>query len=260
MNWLLMAFCTAFGLIIGSFVNVVIHRVPAGLSVVTPGSACPQCSASLAARDNIPVLSWVLLRGRCRHCQASISTRYPAVELLTGVLFAVLAGHFGLVWELPAYLYLAAIGVALAAIDLDVRRLPDALTLPSYPVAIVLLGVPALISGSSGAWLRGLAAGAALFLFYFLLVLIYPKGMGFGDVKLSGVLGIYLGYLGWGALIVGGFAGFALGGVVGGGLMLLGRAGRKTALPFGPFMLLATLVGILWGQALAGTYTGAILG
>ncbi len=118
------------GTLIGSFLNVVVHRVPLGLSVVRPASRCPGCGGAIRRRDNIPVLSWVLLRGRCRDCRESISWRYPLVELMTGLLFAALAGLIGPSWALPAYLYLAAVAVALALIDLDVRRLPDAIVKP----------------------------------------------------------------------------------------------------------------------------------
>src|SRR3954451_16420393 len=130
-----------FGLLIGAFLNVVVWRVPRGESVVHPPSHCPACDAPIAPRDNIPLLSWLLLRGRCRSCGAPISARYPLVELLTAVLFAGLAAWFGPVAQLPAFLYLAAVGVALALIDLDVKRLPDVLTLPSYGVGLVLLGI-----------------------------------------------------------------------------------------------------------------------
>ncbi len=229
------------GLLIGSFLNVVIWRVPRGESIVSPPSHCPGCDAEIAPRDNIPVISWLLLRGRCRNCGANISARYPGVELLTGVLFAAMAARFGLSWELPAYLYLTAIGVALAFIDLDTKRLPNALTLPSYPVMAALLLLPAVVEPAWPDFLRALLGGVALFVFYLVTALIYPAGMGMGDVKLAGVLGMALGWLGWGVLLVGGFLGFVYGAVVGIGLMIGGRAGRRTAIPFGPFMVAGAL-------------------
>jgi leader peptidase (prepilin peptidase)/N-methyltransferase len=257
MTWIaLLVF--VLGLVVGSFLNVVIHRVPAGESVVRPRSRCPGCGHEIAARDNVPVVSWLLLRGRCRSCGEPISVRYPLVELLTAGLFLVMLARFGLSWELPAFLYLAAVGVALALIDLDVHRLPDALTLPSYVVGGALLLLPTVASGTWGDYGRAWLGAAALFVFYFVLVLVYPSGMGFGDVKLAGVLGLYLGWLGWGVLLVGGFLGFLLGAVVGGGLMLLRRAGRKTKIPFGPFMLLGALLAICWGQAVWDGYVGTI--
>src|SRR3954447_26801825 len=152
-----------FGLLIGSFLNVVVWRVPRGESVVSPPSHCPSCDMPIAPRDNIPVLSWVLLRGRCRSCGARISSRYPLVELLTGILFAGLAAWFGPVAQLPAFLYLAAVGVALALIDLDLKRLPDVLTLPSYPVGLALLGMASLVHHHSWPLVRGVSGMVILF-------------------------------------------------------------------------------------------------
>ncbi len=248
------------GLLVGSFLNVVVYRVPRDESVVHGRSHCPACGEQIAGYDNVPVISWLLLRGRCRRCSAPISWRYPAVELLTGVLFALMAWHFGLAWELPAYLYLAAAGVALAFIDLDTKRLPNAIVLPSYVVTLALLALPALLDQRWDDYLTAVLGGVALFAFYFLLAFIYPAGMGFGDVKLAGVLGMYLGWLGWGSVVVGGFLGFLLGGLVGGGLMLARRAGRKSAIPFGPFMVAGALIAVFVGQSLADWYTSGLTG
>lgn len=250
----LVALCALVGLLVGSFVNVVIWRVPRGESVVRPPSHCPGCDRPIRRRDNIPVLSWILLRGRCRDCGASISARYPVVELVTAAVFGVLAWRFGLEWSLPAYLYLGAIGVALAVIDIDVHRLPNAIVLPSYGVAAVLLLLAAAVSGDWSSLLRAALGGLALFGIYFALAFVYPAGMGFGDVKLAGVLGIYLGWLGWGVLLIGGFLGFLLGGVVGGALMVARRAGRKSKIPFGPFMLAGAFIAILVGQPIFDGY------
>jgi leader peptidase (prepilin peptidase)/N-methyltransferase len=173
--------------------------------------------------------------------------RYPIVEVTHAALWLVMLWRFGWSWELPAYLYFASVGLALAAIDLDTKRLPNALTLPSYVVLGALLLVPAVADGDWSSYLRSWLAALALFAFYFLLAVIYPSGMGFGDVKLAGVLGLVLGWLGWSALVVGGFLGFLLGAVVGGGLMLVRKAGRKSKIPFGPFMLAGALLAILWG-------------
>jgi leader peptidase (prepilin peptidase) / N-methyltransferase len=243
------------GLLIGSFLNVVVHRVPRGESVVSPPSACPRCGTRISVRDNVPVLGWLLLRGRCRTCGVPISARYPLVEAGTALLFALVGLRFaGDPVVLPAYLYLAAVGLALALIDVDVRRLPNALTYPSYPVALLLLGAAALAGASSGSFLRALAGGAVALVLYLALVLAYPAGMGLGDVKLSGVLGLYLGWLGWGELALGLFLGFLLGGVFGVGLMLAGRGGRKSKVPFGPFMLLGALLAVLVGRPLVDAY------
>jgi leader peptidase (prepilin peptidase) / N-methyltransferase len=252
--------CALLGLIVGSFLNVVIWRVPRGESIIRPPSHCPACDAEVRRRDNVPVVSWLLLRGRCRDCGEPISPRYPLVEVATAVVFAVLAARIGAHADLPAFLYLGAIGVALTLIDLDTKRLPNAIVLPSYLVAAVLLGVAALVEQDLGSFVRALLGMAALFGLYFLLAFIYPAGMGFGDVKLAGVLGLYLGWLGWAEVITGGFLGFLFGGVVGGALVMIRRAGRKSQIPFGPFMLAGALAAILTGGALADLYLDNVLG
>lgn len=239
------------GLVIGSFLNVVVWRVPRGESVVHPPSACPRCGHAIRSRDNVPVVSWLVLRGRCRDCGNPISARYPLVEAGTGVLFALTAWFTGPSWVLPALLYLAAISVALALIDLETHRLPDAIVLPSYGVALALLALASWNPGGEADWTalgRALIGGVAMFLVYFLLVLVYPRGMGFGDVKLAGVLGLYLGWFGWGALAIGWFSAFLLGGIFSLALVVLGRAGRKSGIPFGPWMLLGAAVGIVAGE------------
>ncbi|HEY0188565.1 MAG TPA: prepilin peptidase [Cellulomonas sp.] len=250
------------GLAIGSFLNVVIWRIPRGESVVSPPSACPGCGHRIRARDNVPVLSWLLLRARCRDCGTPISARYPVVELTTGVLFAAVVWWRGADWSLPLFLYLAALAVALAAIDLDTRRLPDALVLPSYPVVVVLVALAAWSPGGAADWtglVRALLGALAMFAVYFAIVLVYPRGMGFGDVKLAGVLGLALGWVGWSALVVGWFAAFVLGGLVGVALLATGRASRKTAIPFGPWMLVGAALGAVAGEPIGQWYL-ALLG
>ncbi|MFN4002486.1 prepilin peptidase [Microcella sp.] len=256
------------GAAIGSFLNVVIHRVPAGISVVSPPSACPACAAPVRPWDNIPVISWFVLRGRCRDCGAAFSVRYALIELATALAFAALA-----VLHLPgiltaastaeaiaaalvliAHLYLAAISIALAAIDLDTHRLPDAIVLPSYAVGALLLGAAAIVAGDLESLARTAAGAGLLFAGYLTLALISPRGMGMGDVKLAGVLGLYLGFAGWSALAVGSLAAFMLGGVVGIALIVVGRARRNTGIPFGPWMLGGAWVGILLGEPIARWY------
>jgi leader peptidase (prepilin peptidase) / N-methyltransferase len=253
-----------FGLLIGSFLNVVVYRVPNGLSIVSPPSACPRCGTGIRAYDNIPVLSWLALRGKCRSCSGAISARYPVVELGTGVAFAavtlwaVVAGPaIGLasaVLVLIAFLYLAAVSIALALIDLDVHRLPNSIVLPSYLVGAVLLGAAAVIDGDLESLARAGIGVVALGLAYFLMAFFYPAGMGLGDVKLAGVLGLFLGYLGWGELAVGSFAAFLLGGIFGVALLATKRANRKSGIPFGPWMLAGAWVGIFFGSAIWGGY------
>lgn len=246
------------GLVVGSFLNVVVWRVPRGESAVRPGSHCPECGAPVRPRDNVPVVSWLLLRARCRDCGAAISARYPLVEAATAALFVLVTVWRGFTPDLPAFLYLAAIAVALTLIDLDVHRLPDVIVLPSYGVGVVLLGAAALATDDWGSLGRGLIACAALFLGYFVLLLVYPAGMGFGDVKLAGVLGLYLGWTGWGSVLVGAFSAFVLGGLFGALLMLVRRAGRKTGIPFGPWMLLGAFIGLVLGERLWATYLGLV--
>lgn len=258
MTALIVVCSVVVGLAVGSFLNVVIWRVPRHESVISPPSHCPGCDTPIAPRDNVPVLSWLVLRGRCRHCGERISLRYPVVELLTAVLFGLIAWHVGPDWELPAFLYLAAIAVALALIDLDVHRLPNSIVLPSYVVVAALLVLPAAVDGRWDDYLRALLGGLVLFGVYFVLAFIYPAGMGFGDVKLAGVLGAYLGWLGWGVLAVGGFLGFLLGGVMGGALMAVRRAGRKSKIPFGPFMLAGAVIAVFAGDGIAGLYLDVV--
>lgn len=240
--------CAVLGLAVGSFLNVVIWRVPQKVSVVAPPSACPGCESPIRARDNVPVLSWLLLRGRCRQCAMSIAWRYPAVELLTAVVFGAVAWKFAESWALPAYLVFAGVAVALAFIDVDTHRLPNVIVLPSYPVILVLLVGASALGGDWGALVRAVVAGATLWVFYFVLAVAWPGGMGFGDVKLAGIVGMVLGWLGWGALVVGGFGAFILGGMASGVLLALGRVGRKDGVPFGPWLLLGALAGIFVGE------------
>lgn len=250
----LLVLIALLGLAIGSFLTVVVDRVPIGESVVRPGSRCPSCGTAIRARHNIPVLGWLILRGRCGSCGASIGARYPLIELTTGVLFVLLTVRLGAVAALPAYLYLAAIGVALAVIDLDARRLPNAIVLPSYPVLAVLLFGAALWDGDWSALLRAAIGAAALFAFYLLLALAYPGGMGWGDVKLAGLLGGALAYLSWAALVVGAMAGFVLGAVLGVAIILARQGDRQTAVPFGPFMIAGALLAVFVAGPIADAY------
>lgn len=256
--WFAVTFAVLFGAVIGSFLNVVIWRVPRGMSIVRPASACPECGRAIAWYDNVPVISYLLLRGRCRNCGARISPRYPLVELATAIAFAgVVAGAYADSFPasaLPALLFWAAAGIALALIDLDHHRLPDVITLPAYPVTAALLLLASLLTGDYGRLLGALVGLVALGGLYLLLHAVRPDGMGLGDVKLAGSLGMLLGWLGWAQLIVGGFSSFLIGGLVGIGLMLTGRAGRKSGVPFGPFMLVGAAVGVFAGAAVAELY------
>ena len=212
---ILVTFAGLFGLAIGSFLNVVVWRLPRGESLSSPPSACPKCGHAIRARDNVPVLGWLLLRGKCRDCGEPISPRYPIVEAVTGLSFALIAFVVGIeppaVFALPAYLYLAAISIALALIDLDTRRLPNRIVLPSLGVGAVLLALASWANGDWGALLRAVIGSAGLFALYFVIAFISPRGMGMGDVKLAAVLGLYLGWLGLGAARCGGIRGLPAG-------------------------------------------------
>jgi leader peptidase (prepilin peptidase) / N-methyltransferase len=275
------AVCAVVGLIVGSFLNVVIARVPEGESLVRPGSRCPRCGAPIAPRDNVPVASWLLLRGRARCCGVRISVRYPIVELVTGTAFAAVAAWastswtptllgedpavaaadsltppawHGALWPLPAFLYLAAASIALAVIDLDTYRLPFWIVVPSWWAAGLLLGGAALLLGQPAAIGRMLAGGLALWGLYRLLHAVYPPGMGYGDVRLAGLLGMYLAWLDWGALVAGAFLGFLVGGLGGVALLIARRSGLKTQIPYGPYMIAGAWLGIFWGQPLVSAY------
>ena len=279
-----------FGLLIGSFLNVVAYRVPAKISLMRE-SRCPHCDAVIKPWHNVPVIGWLALRGKCANCKVPISARYPIVEALTGIAFAVvtwwgLAVYQGLlgstlptylespawdgivyaadVWAaalvIVAFLYFAAISIVLTLIDLDTHRLPNSIVLPSYLVAGILFTISAWLTNEWELLLRAAIGMVVLYAFYALLRFARPGGMGGGDVKLAGVIGIYLGWLGWGALAVGAFAAFLYGGAFGIALLLLRRAGRKTAIPFGPWMILGAWTGVFAGEAVGRWYVNLFVG
>jgi len=240
-----------FGAVIGSFLNVVAHRVPLGESLVSPGSRCPECEAPVKPYDNIPVVSWLVLRGRCRSCGAPISPRYPLVELATALVFAAVVAVRGfdddLVLELP---FVTAL-IALAAIDYDHKLLPNKIV---YPLAVY--GVIATLLVDQDDIVENLIAGAGAFAFLLLAVLAYPRGMGMGDVKLAGAMGLFLGLSIIPALLVAFLSGTLVGIVI---LAREGAAGRKTAVPFGVFLALGGIVGVLAGPELIDLYESNFL-
>jgi len=238
------------GLLVGSFLNVVVYRIPAGRSVLRPRSTCASCASPIRPRDNVPILSWFLLRGRCRHCSAAVSARYPTVEAAAGLLFAALAATRGRSAVLPALLYLTAAGIALFLIDLDHHRLPDAVVLPSYPVVAVLLAVAGLVTGDFPVARTALSVVVWLAVYSLIWLTTWGRGMGLGDVKLSGLLGLLLGWLGWGPSLVGLLAGFVIGAAAAVTLLASGRAGRGTKIAHGPFMLAGAALGVFAGAPL----------
>jgi leader peptidase (prepilin peptidase)/N-methyltransferase len=249
------------GLAVGSFLNVVVYRVPRGESVVRPPSQCPECGHAIRAWHNVPVVGWLVLRGKCFDCGNRISIRYPLVELATGTLFVALAWRLDqlrLAPAIPAFLYFGAIGIVLTLIDLDHRRLPNAIVLPSYPVIAVLLAGSAAWQHDWWSLARAGIGAACVFAFFLTVVLVYPAGMGMGDVKLSGIIGGVLAYASWSTVVIGWFLGFLLGAVVGVALIAAQRGNRKTAVPFGPFMIAGALIAIFAAGPLAAMYTALL--
>jgi leader peptidase (prepilin peptidase)/N-methyltransferase len=242
------AIAAVYGLLIGSFLTVVVDRVPRGASIVTPGSACGTCGRRLGARDMVPVFSWLALRGRCRTCGTAIGVEPLVLELVTGSLFGLIAYHFGLTWQMPAFCILVAGLVGLTWIDLRTHRLPREITYVTMALGVPLLCVAALVAHEPRRiWMMALGAGIALVAMGG-VYLASRGGMGDGDVRLSPLLGAYLGWINPGIVPIGLFFGFLAGAVVGVGLMIGGKAGRRTAVPFGPFLALGTVVAIFIGQ------------
>jgi leader peptidase (prepilin peptidase) / N-methyltransferase len=240
------------GALIGSFLNVVIWRLPRDESIVSPGSRCPVCERRIAPYDNLPVVSWLLLRGRCRHCETPISPRYPLVELLTAVAFATVVAvrgfDSGLVLELP---FVACL-IALAGIDYDHKLLPNRIV---YPMAAY--GLVAAFLVDRGDFPENLAAAAGGFIFLLVALVAYPRGMGMGDVKLAGAMGLYLGL----SIIPSMLVAFLTGSVV--GLAIVAREGaqaRKKAIPFGVFLALGGVAGVVAGPELIELYQSNFLG
>jgi leader peptidase (prepilin peptidase) / N-methyltransferase len=240
------AFLGAFGAAIGSFVNVLAYRLPRRESVVKPRSRCPECGTPIAPYDNVPVVSWILLRGRCRQCKASISVRYPLVEALTALLFVAVGLKIGLEATLLPALALTITLVTAADTDLEHRIIPNRLTAVSAVAAVVLWAI-----ADPGRLPENLIAGAAAGGVMLLVAIAYPAGMGMGDVKLAGVMGLYLGASVAPAL----FIGFAAGALVGIGIVLVrGASARKQGVPFGPFLAFGGIIGLLYGPELIDWY------
>jgi len=268
------------GLIIGSFLNVVIYRLPImmerawrqqcaeledreyeaqeAFSLIRPRSACPGCKRPIRAIENVPVISWLVLRGRCAGCKTAISIRYPVIEILTGVLSAVVAWRFGPTWETPAALVLTWSLIALSGIDFDHKLLPDAITLPLLWLGLLLsvfhqqVDAQQLFIDPRSAIIGAVAGYMTLWTVYQLFKLVTGKeGMGFGDFKLLGALGAWLG---WTLLPLIVLLSAVVGAIVGSGLMLLARHGREVPIPFGPFLATAGWIALMWGDTLTEQY------
>ena len=238
------------GLAIGSFLNVVIYRVPRSLSVVRPRSSCPGCSTPIAGRDNIPLLSWLLLRGKCRTCATGISVRYPLVELATGVIFGATAWRLGPHWSLGAFLVANASLLALAAIDLEHLLLPKKIIYPTLVAVLLWLSATAALTHQ---WHRlAIAALCSLLwgVIFFVLNFVAPKVLGFGDVRLAYLLGLLLGWCSIGSVLLGFFLANLIGAVVGLLLIATGKLNRKQPVPYGVFLNAGYLVVFLFGREL----------
>ncbi|MFN2588908.1 MAG: A24 family peptidase [Actinomycetota bacterium] len=263
MTALLVTFSGILGLIFGSFGTVVAWRVPRRESIVTGRSRCPRCGAPIQARDNVPVLGWLLLRGRCRNCGNPISIRYPLTELATGILFALAAAKFG--WSVEAFVYAAFfwVLVVLTAVDIDHKLLPNRIVYPSFVAGWAGLTAAAVAGDETGRLLDA-AVGAAifgglLFLVSFVGEIVYKKtAMGLGDVKLAFVLGTFLGYARLALVPVAMFMAFLGGAVVGLAVIKVAGGDRKTEVPFGPFLVLGTVLALFVGEPLVDAYLGLL--
>ena len=265
------------GAVVGSFLNVVIDRVPAGESLVVPSSHCPACGRALRAVELVPVLSYVVLRGRCRTCGAPIPRRVLAVEVATAVLYAILwytlqpASAEDVLWLAAAAVY-TGVMVVLFVIDLEHRRVPNAIVVPALAVALgmapvlawlspryayyglaAMLAAPSAASPSTLALAGQVAGGVTAFGLFWLIWRLAPRGIGAGDVKLAGFAGLITGFP---VALAAVWASFIIGGIAGAALLLAGRAGRKTAIPFAPFLIVTTFVTMVFGDELLAWYLG----
>ena len=263
MTALLATFTGILGLIFGSFGTVAAWRIPRRETIVSGRSHCPRCGAMIRAFDNIPVLSWLLLRGRCRNCGNPIAVRYPLIELATGILFALSAVKFG--WSVETFVYAAFfwVLVVLTVIDVDHKLLPNRVVYPSFVAGWAGLTVAALVRDDAGR-LAGAAIGAAifggiLFLVSFLGEIVYKKtAMGLGDVKLAFVLGTFLGYERVALVPMAMFMSFLSGAVLGLVIIRVSGGDRKTEVPFGPFLVLGTVLALFVGEPLVDAYVGLL--
>jgi leader peptidase (prepilin peptidase)/N-methyltransferase len=256
--WPIVALIAALGLAIGSFLNVVIYRVPRGESIAFPGSHCPLCSEPIKARHNVPLAGWLALRGKCASCFAPISARYPLVEVGTAALMVAITLRFGLTAELPAYLFFAAVAITLALIDLDLRRLPDTIVLPAYVIAALML-MPA--GAASGDWhpaLRAVLGMLALSAVYFALQVASPNVFTSGDVKLAGLLGLYLGWISWGAILIGAVVGLAVGVLAATTLSVIRPKRAAIAVAYGPCMIAGAATALFVTVPVLGWYASLL--
>jgi leader peptidase (prepilin peptidase)/N-methyltransferase len=236
------------GLVIGSFLNVCIYRIPRNLSIVFPSSRCPFCNNAIRPWDNIPVISYLFLGGRCRSCKAKISTRYPLIEMLNASLYAAVIWRYGIGWNSVVYAVLCSSLIVIAFIDLEFQIIPDRITLAGIPIGLLagsfLLPDPFMRADLLGykAALAGIISGGG---FFYLVAVLSRGGMGGGDIKMMAMVGSLMG---WKAVFLTTFLGSLVGSVVGVSLMVFKGKGRKTKVPFGPFLALGALITLFFGQ------------
>lgn len=258
MTTILTIISVPLGLAFGSFATVLATRGLGEASFVSPGSRCDSCGTPLARRDNIPLISWIVLRGRCRHCDATIPVSYPITELATAILFAMVTWSVGATWTLPAYLVFVTACVALTLTDLEAKRLPNRIVFPADALGGVLLVLGALLDGDAGN-LVGAAIGALGYSGVMLIVhLIAPRGLGFGDVKLAVLLGMFLGYESLWHVAAGFFFAYLAGGVISIVLVVTKLRTMKDAIPFGPYMMAAAMLMVVAGDGIVDAYLGRI--
>jgi len=247
---------SVFGIAFGSFANVAVYRIPRGFSVVSPGSLCPACETPIRWFDNIPVVSFIVLRARCRACGKAISVRYPLVEVGVGLVWVAIVARIGIHPELAGFLAFGTALVVLSAIDIEHHRLPNKVLGPTSILAAVLFAGAAAIGGR---WvnLEHAALGAVFYgLPMLVLGLAAPSAMGGGDVKFAPYLGFHLGWLGLRVVLAGGLLGLVAGGLGGAAALLIGGKGMKDPIPFGPFMAVGALVAMLLGPSILHVYVG----
>jgi leader peptidase (prepilin peptidase) / N-methyltransferase len=242
--WPILALMGLLGLAIGSFLNVVIYRVPRHESIMFPASRCTVCQTPIKPWHNVPVFSWLALRGRCAACHAVISPRYFFVELATAGLFVAITLRFRLAAELPAYLYLGAAAITLLMIGLDLRQLPNKIVLPSYFVTVLLFVPAGAAGGTITEVVRALIGMTALWAVFFAVAIAFPAVMTFNDANLAGLMGLYLGWLSWAALLIGGFGTFLLGAVGTATLLVTRRKPPATTAPFGSLLIVAAALAV----------------
>jgi leader peptidase (prepilin peptidase)/N-methyltransferase len=251
-----------FGASLGSFFNVVIDRLPQGGSLMFPSSHCPECNRPLAKKDLFPVISYLLLRGRCRYCRSSIPIRILFVELGTGLLFTLLYLYYGLTWELALTIVYSGMLIVLSIIDLEQKILPNKIVYPGIIFAFVVACIGTIFGFQPEyvaqfgfrLWIVDSIIGSlAGFVLLFIVAMIFKGGMGWGDVKLAGMVGMIVGFP---LVFVSLFIAIILGGVIAGLLLLTGIKKRKETIPFGPFIALATIITLLWGEVILKWYLG----